>query len=161
MTDRLDNSQLLDYFETIVKDFIIERLLPIQNWWNTCIPPEIRKNASQRYEGAKKVNDILNKPDYKITEYINFDGYEKIISRRDNWKAYFEEVFLDKPIFEHKMRIILSLRNDIRHGRQLNEVNSLRLRLNCYDILSQIYEAIRPDTYDRNAMLQKLGFKTD
>lgn len=161
MTDRLDNSQLLDYFETIVQDFIIERLSSVPNWWNSCIPPEIRKNASQRYEGAKKVNNILNKPDYEVTEYINFDGYGKIISRRDNWKAYFEEVFLDKSIFEHKMQIILSLRNDIRHGRQLNAVNSLRLRLHCYDILSQIYETIQPDTYDRNSMLQKLGLKPD
>lgn len=156
-----DNSKVLDYFEGIMKDFIVERLSHVKNWWSACVPPEIREDASQRHGRAKKINDVLNKPDYGIVEYLNFDGYEKIISRKDNWRDHFEGVFLDKTIFEYKMRVILSLRNDIRHGRILDEVNSIRLRLHCYDILSQIQETRNSDPGDRQAMMQKLGFGID
>lgn len=156
-----DNSGVLDYFEGIMKDFIVERLSHVKNWWNACVPPEIREDASQRHGRAKKINDILNKPDYGIVEYLNFDGYEKIISRKDNWKDHFEDVFLDKTIFEYKMRVILSLRNDVRHGRVLDEINSIRLRLHCYDILSQIQETRNSDAHDRQLMVQKLGFRTN
>ncbi len=161
MTEKLHDSQVLDYFEVTMKDFIVERLSDTDNWWNACIPPEIREDASQRHQRTKKINDVLNKPDYGIVEYINFDGYEKIISRKDNWRNHFEAVFVDKTVFEYKMRVVLSLRNDIRHGRQLDEINRIRLRLHCYDILSQIYETRKADKDAHNAMIKKLGFKTD
>lgn len=159
MGDSLDNSKVLDYFESEMKDFIVKRLSRVENWWNVCIPPEIRKDASQRHERAKKINDILNKPNYDVIEYLNFDGYERIISRRDNWKEHFEDIFLDSKIFSYKMHVILSLRNDIRHGRKLDEINSARLRIQCYDILSQIYEKMSPDNYDRKTLAQEFGFK--
>ena len=159
MVDISNNSAVLNYFESEMKDFIVKRLSHVKNWWNACIPPKIREDASQRYQNDKKVNDILNKPDFVMVDYLNFDGYEKIIARQDNWNTYFEDVFLDKSIFLYKMRVLLSLRNDIRHGRTLDEINSIRLRIHCYDILSQIHETIYPDKYDRNAMLQKLGFQ--
>lgn len=162
MVDKLPDSQVLDYFETVMKDFLVGRLSRIKDWWDACIPPEIREDASQRHERAKKTNDVLNKPDYRAVDYINFDGYEKIISRKDNWRDHFEEVFLDKPIFEHKMRVILSLRNDIRHGRSLDEINSIRLRLHCYDVLSQIHETGQPVGAGKRAdMVTKLGFRQD
>lgn len=153
------DSTILNYFESTVRKFIRERLEGIvDNWWNACIPPEIRKDASQRHKQEKKINDILNKPDYGMMEYINFDGYKKIIARRDNWKNYFEEIFRDKRIFEYKMDVILSLRNDVRHGRKLDMRNHYRLRLECYDILSQIYEKKYLEKFDRKKLDQKFGF---
>ena len=156
MVDKLHDSQILDYLETTVKDFITERLSSTDNWWNACIPPEIRQDTDQRYQRAKKINDVLNKPEYGMIEYLNFDCYERIISRKDNWQKYFEEVFHEKMIFEYKMRIILSLRNDVRHGRSLNHINRIRLRLHCYDILSQIYESGKSDADDHDTLVKKL-----
>ena len=157
MNTKPDDSQVLDYFEVTVKTFIIKRLSDTDNWWNALIPPEIRDDAFNRYMQASNLNDILNKPDYKIEEYLNFDGYEKIMSRRDNWRDYFETVFVEKSVFVYKMHIILSLRNDIRHGRKLDRINRIRLRLHCYDILSQIKESDKQNVCDYNAIAEKLG----
>ena len=43
------------------------------------------------------------------------------------------------------------------HGQALDAANSLRLRLHCYDILSQIREAQDENWSDRNALLGMLG----
>ena len=55
------------------------------------------------------------------------------------------------------MRIILSLRNDVKHGRDLDHINSLRLRIHCYDILSQIYEKDSGLQYDRDSLIANTG----
>lgn len=151
------DSQILDYFERIMKDFVIERLSKTDGWVEKCIPPEIREHMTQRHDKAKKIDDLLNKPQYDVIQYINFDAYERIISRKDNWREYFEDIFLDRMIFSYKMQILLSLRNDIRHGRQLNGVNRLRLRLHCYDILAQVHESGMQGTDDHDALFDKLG----
>ena len=151
------DSGVLDYFEETTREFMVRRLSETENWWKACIPQEIRNNAEQRHEDAKKMSDVLNKPVYEVWHYINFDGYGKIIAKKDNWKNYFEGVFLEKQIFEYKMRVILSLRNDVRHGRSLDHVNSLRLRMHCYDILSQIYEKDSTLQYDRDTLIAHTG----
>ena len=103
------------------------------------------------------MSDVLNKPAYEVWHYINFDGYGRIIAKKDNWKSHFESVFIDKPVLEHKMRIILSLRNDVKHGRSLDHINSLRLRIHCYDILSQIYEKDSSLQYDKDILIANTG----
>ncbi len=156
MEDTTD-SQVLNYFETVMKNFVMYKLSHTDDWIKRCIPPEIRDEMNKRHDRAKKINNVLNKPSYGIIEYINFDGYERIISRKDNWGQYFEKVFLDKTVFTYKMNVLLSLRNDIRHGRQLNNINRIRLRLHCYDILAQIHESGMPDSEDNDTIMNKLG----
>ncbi len=156
--DELHNLQILDYFEAAIKGFIVERFAGTDKWWDRHVPPEVREEALQRHAAAKKLNDLLNKPEYGPVEYLNFDGYEKIISRKDNWRSHFEPVFLDKTVFVYKMRIIQSLRNDIRHGRDLDPVNWIRLKLHCYDILAQVYESGYGGADDHNTLMKKFGF---
>lgn len=151
------DSKVLDYFEETTREFVVRKLSGTKNWWKACIPQEIRNHADKRHEDAKKMSDVLNKPTYEVWHYINFDGYGRIIAKKDNWKSYFESVFIDKQVFEHKMRIILSLRNDVKHGRDLDHINSLRLRIHCYDILSQIYEKDSGLQYDRDSLIANTG----
>jgi len=141
VADRTDDSQILDYFEASMKDFIVKSLSGTDDWWGRCVPHQVRSDAQQRCEQARSMNDVLNKLDCGIVEYVNFDGYERIISRRDNWRNHVERIFVVKSVFDYKVRIIQSLRNDVRHGRKLDAVNRIRLRLHCYDILSQVLEA--------------------
>ena len=157
MAKHVTNLEVLNYFEAKIREFIVDRLSATDNWWKACIPPDVRESVSEKSRRARKLNDVLNKPDYEATDYLNFDHYGKIISKRDNWRNHFGEVFVMEQIFEYKMNVILSLRNDIMHGRALDGVNSLRLRLHCYDILSQIREAQDSDWNDRNALLGTLG----
>ena len=140
-----------------MKDFIIKRLSTVGNWENVCIPAEIRKNAGERQKRTEKLDNVLNKPKYTLMDFIDFDAYGKIISRRDNWSKYFDAVFLTKNIFTYKMNIILSLRNDVRHGRRLDTVNEIRLRLHCYDVLSQIHEYGNQKTFRHSRLAKKLG----
>ena len=152
----LDSSQVLDYLESELRGFILRRLEPVENWINVCLPADIRTGAAERLEHEQKMSDVLNKPGYTMMDYVNFDAYMRIIMRRDNWRTYFGDIFVSKSIFEHKMTVIQSLRNDVRHGRRLDHVNEIRLRLHCYDILSQIYEAEKP-SFRRSALARKLG----
>ena len=156
-TTSLDSSQILDYFENTIKDFIIRILSSTNNWENACISADIRKDADARYAQARDMDNVLNKPDYVMMDFVNFDAYEKIITRRDNWQTYFAGVFLLKHVFAYKMDIIRSLRNDIRHGRSLDPVNEIRLRLHCYDILSQIYESDTSKRFQRKRLARKLN----
>lgn len=55
------------------------------------------------------------------------------------------------------MTVIQSLRNDVRHGRRLDRVNEIRLKLHCYDILSQIYEVEKPKTFSHSRLAKKIG----
>lgn len=62
-----------------------------------------------------------------------------------------------KSVFDHKIMVIQSLRNDVRHGRKLDGVNRIRLRLHCYDILSQVREAGLLDEADDEAPVGRCG----
>jgi len=157
MVGKLDDLQVINYFELVVREFILASVSYVDNWWKACIPPQIRDDIETKHKNAQKINNVLNKPDYDVPEYMNFDHYERIISRKDNWKNHFEDVFLDRPVFTYKMNVLLSLRNDISHGRRLDKINSTRLRLHCYDILSQIYESGRSKVPAHDIMAERLG----
>ena len=74
---------------------------------------DVRENVRQRHEGAVNLNDVLNKPNFEMEEYFNF---ARIISKRGNWRNYFEDVFVEKAIFEYKMscRIVYQKRHKAR-----------------------------------------------
>lgn len=153
----LDNSQILDYLESELRGFILRCFSSVENWENACLPPEIRTDAADRLKREQNLANILNKPQYSLMDYVNFDAYMRIIMRRDNWRNHFERVFVARNIFEYKMTVIQSLRNDVRHGRRLNRINEIRLRLHCYDILAQIYEIEKPKTFRHSYLAKKLG----
>lgn len=150
------SSEVLDAFEPLLRNFIVERLSSVEGWEGACLPGDVRRAAEQRHQHEKKMNDVLNKPDHSMFDYVNFDAYERIITRRDNWRNHFEPVFRRKDVFSYKMEIIRSVRNDARHARDLDYVNRLRLRLHCYDIISQIYESQRPN-FRRASLKRKFG----
>ena len=148
---------MLDYLENTMRDFLIKTLSSTKNWEKSCISNDIRVDAEERHKKAGPMNNVLNKPDYTIIDFVNFDAYEKIITRKDNWEKYFVETFLLKSIFTYKMDIIRSLRNDIRHGREIDPINDIRLRLHCYDVLAQIHEADKSKRFQHKRLAKKLG----
>lgn len=157
MANRLSNSDVLDYFEDSIKNVILKEISSEKNWEKMCLPPDVRDDANSKLERTGKLNDLLNKPAYTLMDFVTFDSYERIISRKDNWQKYFEKMFLDIRIFKYKMDIILSLRNDVRHRRHLDIVNEIRLRLHCYDILAQVFESSRPANFKHSKLAKKLG----
>ena len=154
------SSDILDAFEHLLRSFIVDALSSVKNWEKSCLPDDVRRDAEERHRREQKMNDILNKPERSMFDYVNFDAYQRIITKRDNWQGHFEPVFKDKAVFSYKMDIIRSVRNDVRHARDLDSVNSLRLRLHCYDIISQIYELQRPN-FRRSSLKKKFGLAPD
>jgi len=70
VADWTDDSRMLDCFEAQMKDFIVKSLSDTDDWRDRCVPHRVRDEALQRYEQAKSMNDVFNKPDYGIVEYI-------------------------------------------------------------------------------------------
>lgn len=131
----MDDTLVISRFEKSIKKFVIDCLSDTyDDWWTTGVTGTMRQQAEVRLDATKTLNKVLGKPDYDRADYLGFDAYGKIIMRRDNWRRVFGPIFHDKPVFQHKMRIILSLRNDVMHNKPLDPVNRLRLRLHCYDI---------------------------
>ena len=163
----MDDVVVVARFEKSIREFVVDRLSSAHgDWWTSRVPATLRQSAAERHASTRTLNGILGKPDRVEADYLGFDAYEKIISRRDNWREVFGPVFQDKPIFQHKMKIILSLRNDVMHHKPLDRINSLRLRLHCYDIAMLMAgasgeggEAPRGPSVARRrtALLQKYG----
>ncbi len=158
MTCKMHDATVVGKFEESLRNFVVERLSNADNWWTACIPQHVRAAADDRFRRAQKANNYLNKPDFDVTDYLNFDDYESIITKKDNWKKHFADVFIDERVFRHKMDTLLSLRNDVMHGRTLNQINKLRLRLHCYDLLSQIHENPKQERrIENDDLLRMLG----
>ena len=131
----MDDAAVVTRFEKAIREFAVERLSASGgDWWASRVPAALRQTAAARHKSTRTLDKVLGKPDRAEADYLGFDAYEKIISRRDNWREIFGPVFQDKPVFQYKMRIILSLRNDVMHHKPLDRINSIRLRLHCYDI---------------------------
>lgn len=131
----MDDTAVVARFEKSIREFVVGRLSAAHgDWWTSRVPAALRQNAASRHASTKALNRVLGKPDHAEADCLGFDAYEKIIARRDNWREIFGPILHDKPVFQHKMRIILSLRNDVMHHKPLDRINSIRLRLHCYDI---------------------------
>ena len=131
----VDDTLVVSRFEKSIKKFVVGCLSnAYDDWWASGVTGAMRQQAEARLDATKTLNKVLGKPDHSRADYLGFDAYGKIIMRRDNWRRVFGPIFHDKPVFQHKMRIILSLRNDVMHNKPLDPINRLRLRLHCYDI---------------------------
>ena len=131
----MDDAAVVARFEKSIREFVVGRLsLAHGDWWTSRVPAALREAAAARHASTRTLDRVLGKPDRAEADYLGFDAYEKIVARRDNWREIFGAIFQDKPVFQHKMRVILSLRNDVMHHKPLDLINSLRLRLHCYDV---------------------------
>lgn len=131
----MDDATVVARFENSIREFVVDRLSSADgNWWTSRVPAALRQAAAARHASTRTLDRVLGKPDRAEADYLGFDAYEKIIARRDNWREVFGPVLHDKPVFQHKMRVVLSLRNDVMHHKPLDLINSLRLRLHCYDV---------------------------
>ncbi len=66
--------------------------------------------------------------------YMSFSEYSRVISKRDNWREAFEEVFGDPEWVRVVFRELERTRNDVAHNRDLSERQLRFLRLYAEDI---------------------------
>jgi hypothetical protein len=82
-----------------------------KNWWIERIPPDLRKNSEERQQ--------KDEPKRELIQYLDFPDYAKIITRRDNWRKVFQEIFKHQEQIITKLKELEPIRNAVRHGRKL------------------------------------------
>ena len=73
--------------------------------------------------------------DLSPIHWINFPEYQKIITRRDNWREAFQKYFKDSKNISSKLDELEPIRNKIAHMRgELTPSEKDRLRMYSRDI---------------------------
>jgi Swt1-like HEPN len=75
--------------------------------------------------------------------YVDFADYLKIITRADNWKEIFRDIFFEQELISAKFKELNPIRNKIAHSRDLTEQDLRRLRIHAEDILLSL-EKVKP-----------------
>jgi len=122
---------ILDELENALRKCIKTSLEKISaNWWIERIPPDIRVKAEERREKDELKREHI--------QYVDFADYVKIITRKDNWKDVFKEIFKDQEAITVKLKELEPIRNSVRHGRKLTTEQREKLKIFAQDILRQI-----------------------
>jgi len=101
-----------------------------KNWWLERIPPDVRERAEERRQkDESKKEQVL---------YLDFGDYTKIITRRDNWRDVFSQIFGDLDAIKVKLKELTNIRNSIAHNRQLTTEQKEKFALLSREITSQI-----------------------
>jgi len=130
---------ILKELETRLRECIHEKLENVsENWWKERVPKDVKDRAESRKKKNENQYPWHKAKNLLLVFYIDFTDYIKIISRRNNWREAFREVFKDKQIISAKLRELEPIRNAIAHSRELNQTELSKLKLYSKDILSCI-----------------------
>lgn len=134
-----ESYKMLKRLETGLRECILGRLEKVsKNWWRERVPPDVQERAELRKNKNEKQYPWHIEKDLPPIFYIDFTDYVKIITRRDNWRQVFEQVFKDKEIISAKLRELEPIRNAIAHVRELSRTEAEKLKLYSEDIVSCI-----------------------
>ncbi len=100
-----------------------------ENWWDNCVPEEVRKNVSKSIKKEKE-SAITPRSDNPI-DYTTFGELGEII--KSNWSLFGGSIFQDIKAVEKVMSNLNSLRNPIAHCTPLAEDEVMRLELSLRD----------------------------
>jgi len=114
------------------------RKLSPTNWWKERIPADVRENAENKKRRNEKPWPWLEQKDRPLICYLDFNDYEKVIIRSDNWQEIFKSIFKDRDITVGKLRELDPIRNDIAHSRKLTVRQFERLKMYKTDFISCI-----------------------
>ncbi len=106
-------------------------------WWTERIPNDVRNRAEDR----KSKNETLwpwSNESHDLIYFVDFNDYIKIITRRDNWREIFVNIFKDQALIIAKLKELDPIRNAIAHSRPLSATDRMRLKLHAQDLISCI-----------------------
>lgn len=128
----------LYFLEKTLRQFIEDRLSKITSkWWKQRVPCEIRKKAEDRKKGEEELLfPIVN---LHPIWYVDFAHYIEIVTRDDNWREVFKQIFRNKDDFKATLTKLISIRNKIAHMRPLNTREKKILDALSEDLLVHIW----------------------
>ena len=98
------------------------------DYWKPLIPGDIKNGVKQRINDYLTLHPEKSWADYTTgrsrLDFCDVSDYEKIIITKSNW-ALFEPLFRNRNEFERHMSAVRRLRNSVKHGRPIDEVERL------------------------------------
>ena len=128
----------LYFLEKTLRQFIEDQLSEITfKWWKQRVPPKVREKAEERKkdEEERLVTSVNLHPIW----YVDFADYIGIVTRNDNWRNVFRQVFRDKDDFKITLTKLLPIRNKIAHMRPLSIREKKNLDALSEDLLVPIW----------------------
>jgi len=127
---------ILKEVENNLREVIEKELSALSsNWWKERVPPDVSQNAEERMNNKTKTWPWQEDEDLSPIHYINFPEYQKIITRKNNWREAFEKYFKDPKNISTKLEELEPIRNKIAHMRgELTPTEKDRLRMYSRDI---------------------------
>lgn len=143
----------LYFLEKMLRRCVVDVLSRInEKWWKQNVPGDVRIEAERRKnEEEQKLGPTLN---LHPIWYIDFMDYVEIITRGDNWKQAFEQIFKNKDDFRVTMQKLAPIRNKIAHMRPLTGREKKNLDVLSEDILARVWEHLYTEPFIKPA--QKL-----
>lgn len=127
---------ILRDLETNLRQCIQSNLSSItSNWWRERIPQDVRSRAEERKAKNENQWPWYSNKAHDLISYVDFNDYLKIITKKDNWRDVFSQLFKDKDIISAKLRELEPIRNAIAHNRKIGSYEILKLKLHARDIL--------------------------
>jgi tetratricopeptide (TPR) repeat protein len=125
--------------EKTLRQFVVFQLTKIsEKWWRRRIPNDVWDKAEKRkMEEERRLTYSL---DLHPIWYVDFGDYVKIITREDNWKDIFKEIFISECRFMAAMEMLEPIRNKIAHMRPLSVREKKNLDALTEDLLIPIWK---------------------
>jgi len=131
--------KILQKLETKLRKCIQTQLKTIStNWWKERVPKDVQEKAEHRKTKNEKQWPWHTSKDLPLIFHVDFTDYVKIITRRDNWKQAFKEIFKDREAISVKLKELEPIRNSIAHFRELSRQELDKLKLLSGEIISCI-----------------------
>ncbi|WP_410630499.1 Swt1 family HEPN domain-containing protein [Amycolatopsis sp. cmx-4-83] len=117
---------LIYCFENSVRELIKSRLTEKDsNWWDECVPGNIRKNAETRKKDTDE-NSWLEGAASDILGFVDFSGLSSIIL--GNWPE-FEDLIPSQHWLKQRFDELERARNFVAHNRMLSDPEFARLEM--------------------------------
>lgn len=136
----IEEYELLRRLELNLRMFIDQSLSRVsKRWWVERVPEGIRKTAEDRMRRDERLWPWIKPPEkpHPIM-YVSFSDYREIITRKDNWREVFKDVFKDENLIKSRLRELENIRNKVMHFRELAPEERNKLRIYTKEILECI-----------------------
>ncbi len=121
-------NKVIDRYEVKIRELIDDYLTEEyeEGYWDKAIPQDIKETVNKKIEQEVKTKpyrkEELNSPEKKL-QFCDIMDYSKIILK--NWNL-FEEVFGSKEELDTHFKSLKSLRNPVKHVRDIDEVDKAK-----------------------------------
>ncbi|HMF55285.1 MAG TPA: Swt1 family HEPN domain-containing protein [Pyrinomonadaceae bacterium] len=127
---------IISNLEIRLREFLIGVMESVfgQSWTKQRVPGEIYKQWKEKRDTALSKGET----EQPILWYADFTDYERIITRKDNWKDMFEGKFINMMDVQVSFQRLYPIRNCTMHTRPLTKEDFLLLTVEAQRILRAI-----------------------